>query len=197
MSVTLPTTPKPASATPRPLDWGGESEAALGGPTRRIERLGSRFAVDVALPDMLADVAIGWIADLLAAKRSSGILAFPQPGVEVGDEGTPRVNGGGQLGTSLAIDGLPAGKVIKKGWFLTIITNGRRYLYCITAPAVASGGGAVTLSLDPMIRRAPTDNAVIKLAVPEIEGAVQGSEAGWNVGLAAIYGISFTLAERE
>lgn len=197
MSVTLPTTPAPADANPRLLDWGGDPESSLGGPTQRVERIGSRFALDVILPEMTAETAANWIPDLLEAKRSSGVLAFPQLGLPVGDEGAPRVNGAGQLGTSLAIDGLPASKVVRKGWAFSIITNGRRYLHMIKANVTASAGGAATLTIEPPLRRAPSDNAVVELAVPKIEGFPRGNETGWNVNTAMNVGLSFTLVERE
>ncbi|PLR28153.1 hypothetical protein SGCZBJ_03860 [Caulobacter zeae] len=179
------------------VDYGGDLTPYLGGPVQRIERLGSRFALAVELPKLDQEEARVWVSRLLQAKRSSGVLGWPQLGNGVGDEGAPRVNGAGQGGTVLSLDGLPPNKAIKEGWFFSLNAGGRRYLHMITADAVASNLGAVTVTIEPMLRIVPPDNAVIELAAPKIEGLVQGNEGAWEPDLAEEVGLSFTLVERE
>jgi hypothetical protein len=196
VSVALPTDIAPDSYRPYLIDFGGDLTPPLGGAVQRLDRLGSRWAVEVTMPSMDRDEARVWIARLVKAKHSSALLPWPQS-ADFGAEGAPRVNGAGQSGTVLSIDGLPANKAVPEGLFFAIVTGGRRYIHQVSAPAVASGGGAVTLSIEPMLRVRPTDNAVVEMAAPLIEGMVQGQEFGWTVDLAQIYGLTFTLSERE
>jgi hypothetical protein len=197
MAVTLPSSPAPASATVTPLDFGAVLEPGLGGPSQYIGRLGDRYEVAVQMPTMEAEVARVFISRLTQAKKSSLVIPFPQPGVAVGAEGAPRVNGAGQAGTALAIDGLPADKAVKEGWFFSVIVAGRRFIHQIAADDVASGDGEVTLSIEPMLRVSPSDNAVVELAEPMIEGFVQGDGTPWSIDVAAHYGLSFTVREIE
>lgn len=197
MPVELPTSPQPAGASPRLVDYGGDLTPFLGGSVQRIERLGSRWALDVTMPPMTPEVARVWIARLVKAKRSSAVLAWPQPGIEIGDEGAPRVNGAGQGGTFLSVDGLPPSKAVKEGWFFSLIAGGRRYVHQMSGDVNASAAGAAVLPLEPMLRISPADNAVLEIALPKIEGLVQGSELGWTIELAGTVGLSFTLVERE
>lgn len=196
MSILLPTSPCPTGAQPKQFDFGGDLTPWGGGEIQNIDRLGTRFSMVVSLPPLWRDEAGVWVSRLLQAKRSSAVLAFPQLGDDVGDEGVPRVNGAGQAGTFLAIDGLPANKPVKEGWFFSILTGGRRYLHCITADVVASPSGEAILSIEPMLRIIPADNAVVELAEPKMEGMVQGG-VGWDIDLAIEFGLSFTLVERE
>jgi hypothetical protein len=196
VSIALPTDIAPDAARPYLIDFGGDLTPALGGAVQRLDRLGSRWGLEVTMPVLDVDEARIWVARLVQAKRSSALFPWPQAGV-VGAEGAPRVNGAGQSGTSLAIDGLPAAKGVKEGWFFSIIHNGRRYIHQVASDATASAGGAVTLSIEPMLRVRPADNAVIELAAPMIDGMVQGGDLGWSVELATSVGLSFTLVERE
>jgi hypothetical protein len=196
MAVTLPASPAPASATATLLDFGAILEPGLGGSSQYVGRLGDRYEVSVQMPPMEAEVARVFISRLAQAKKSSLLMPFPQPGVVVGAVGAPRVNGAGQAGSVLAIDGLPAAKAVKEGWFLSLIVAGRRYVHQIAADAVASGGGAVTLTLVSMLRVSPPDNAVVEL-IPMIEGFVQGDGLPWTIDVAAHVGLSFTLREIE
>lgn len=195
MSIALPTTFAAEDLSPYLVDFGGDLVPILGGVTQRIDRLGSRWAVEVTLPPMDPDEARLWVSRLVQAKAADGYMPWPQP-TEVGDEGVPRVNGAGQAGTVLAIDGLPPGKALKEGWFFSVITGGRRYLYMIAADVVANASGGAVLTVEPMLRTRPADNAVIELAEPMIEGAIQGDRVGWKIHQLIDYGVSFVLAER-
>lgn len=197
MAVSLPTTPGPQSAQPTLLDFGAVLEPGLGGASQYIGRLGDRYEVAVQMPPMKPETARIFISRLAQAKKSSLVMPFPQPGVTVGAEGVPRVNGAGQAGTFLAIDGLPASKVLRDGWFFSILTGGRRYIHQLAADSTASAGGAATIQFEPMLRVSPADNAVIEFATPMIEGFVQGNGLPWDIDTARNVGLSFTIREIE
>ncbi len=195
MAVALPTDIAPVAYNPSLVDFGGELTPILGGPVQRINRLGDRWAVEVTLPPLSGDEARIWISRLVQGRKSSCLLPWPQP-IGAGGEGAPRVNGAGQAGTALSVDGLPAAKAIAEGLFFSIVGASRRYLHQVTSAATANGSGAVTLSIEPALRISPSDNAVIELATPMIDGLVQGG-VGWSVDLARQHGLTFTLVERE
>jgi hypothetical protein len=195
LAVALPTDIAPIAYNPSLIDFGGELTPILGGPVQRINRLGDRWAVEVTLPPLKGDEARIWISRLTHGRASSCLLPWPQP-IGVGGEGAPRVNGAGQAGKLLSIDGLPAGKVLPEGVFLSIVGANRRYLHQLIAERTANGSGEVTLAIEPALRISPSDNAVVELAAPMIDGLVQGGVA-WSVDLAREHGLTFTLVERE
>lgn len=74
---------------------------------------GQRWAASVSLPPMKRQDAEYWIAFLLSLKGQLGTFLLGDPncvdaqGSASVTAGTPRVNGGGQTGDTLVIDGLP------------------------------------------------------------------------------------------
>lgn len=77
--------------------------------------------------------------------------------------GTVRVNGAGQTGTTLAIDGLPNSVVVFEAGDYISFPNAasRPQLHTITAQATSNGSGQVTLSIAPPLRGSPADNAIV------------------------------------
>jgi len=197
MSINLPITPPPRAATPRYLDFGADLVPPLGGAAQRLNRIGNRFAIDVELPPMQEALARPYLAALIRAKTEGAVLEFPQPDLVIGTPGTPRILGGSQAGETLVIDGLTTGYVMRAGQFFSILHGGRRYLHMNNMNATASGAGQVTLSISPMLRIIPADNAVVEIAQPMIEGFIAGSELPWTLDVAQIYGLSFSITEVE
>lgn len=195
MALVLPASPAPRLATPRLVSARNDLSPAFGGPTNRFSRMGSRYALDIELPPMSYVDALQWgdIDD----EADTCVLSIPQPGLVIGVPGTPRVNGGGQAGSSLVLDGVSAGYVVRKHQWLTIITGGQRYAYRAKAAATADGGTNLTVTLRTMLRVPPADNDVVEIFDPKIEGYVTVPDDAWSVSVARVVGLSFTLTERE
>lgn len=198
MAVTLPTTILPVSAEASLMRFGIDLVPPLGGVTQRVSRIGSRFRVALAYPPMVRADAEEFLAALLSADTSgaSVIATFPQA-AQVDPVGTPLVNGGSQAGTSLICDGFLAGALIPAGTMFSFTKSSRIYLHMVTTAATASGAGAATLAIAPMLRVSPADNAALSFASPQIEGLIEGESVGWSVNSAGHYQIGFSLAEAE
>lgn len=196
MSVTLPSLPRGASVAPRLIDFGATLRPPLGGPVQRIGRLGSRFAVDVRLPPLSLTDARSFLARQIKAKTTGETLKLAWPQAQAAPAiGAPLVNGAGQTGSLLAVDGLTAGVTVPEGAFFSFTAGGRAYLHVVTAAVVASGGGAATLSIGPMLRATPADNVALNFAAPEVEGLLGDGDVAWDLDSLRIYGVAFTLAE--
>lgn len=63
------------------------------------------------------------------------------------------------------------------------------------ASTVANGSGEASLPIWPMLRKSPTDNAVIELSAPKIEGYVPTGQE-WSISSLKSVGLSFTVTER-
>lgn len=195
MSVTLPTSPSPSSITPRLITTRGELRSAFGGSMQRISRTGSRWAFDVVMPPMTAATALEWVNILEEADTC--ILRLPEPGITIGSPGTPLVNGATQTGTSLITDAWTASYAIPKGKFVGVSVSGLQYLYQTTTAVTASGAGAATLVLRPMLRASPADNAALIVNPATVEGFVTVADGALGISVnRLVEGFSFTIEER-
>lgn len=179
--ITLPETRAIRVDKPRLLDWGGPLTPPLGGAVQYLNRLGTRWAIDVTIPiQRSGSDARTWSAALAQAKINGAMIWLRQDGFNPGTPGAPLVNGAGQMGTTLVVDGFAAAYQAKAGQFFSIVTGGRRYVHMIAADTAANGSGQANLPIFPMLRVSPTDNAVCEFAKPYLQGSLAGNEVSWT-----------------
>lgn len=196
--IELPACPRIDSAVPKLVGFFTDQQPVLGGPSNRVSRLGDKWGIDVQTgAARYADEGMVYLARLLRGMTNTVLLAFPEPGVEAQPYGAPVVSTAGASGQLLPITGLTPGVIIREGKFLSIIVGGQRYLYQAAATIVASAGGAISLPIYPMLRRQPPVSAVVELAVPKIEGFIQGNEQSWQVSRSKYLPFSFSIVEVE
>jgi hypothetical protein len=195
-SIVLPTAPLPQSATPHYLDFGGVQTPPGGGASQKLNRLGDRYAIDITTPRLKPepDGRI-WVQRLQRAMKRGAIYPFPQPGLIIGNPGSPVVDGAGQAGSLLALRGFAPGYTVREGQYFSIIHGGRRYLHSAAVQTTANGAGTMTLSITPMLRIAPADGATCEFAEPMIEGFLGGNEMAWTLVIARVQGLTFTITE--
>ncbi|MNS92417.1 hypothetical protein D3C72_1265550 [compost metagenome] len=191
--LTLRTDPAPAKMAIAMVTAKNTLTPAIGGAEQELLRKGTRYALTFSMPVMTYVQSMEW--DDLMAEGDTVLMRVFQPGLVIPNPGTPMVKGAGQAGTSLTIDGLPNGYVIRKGQFLSVVSAGQRFLYRAKASATSVAGTA-TIPLRTMLRRPPNDNDVVEIAQPMIEGFVRDL-GEWAVGVDRLVGLQFTVRERE
>jgi hypothetical protein len=191
--LTLPTDPAPAKMGIAMVTAKNTLTPAIGGAEQELLRKGTRYALTFSMPVMTYVQSMDW--DDLMAEVDTVLMRVFQPGLVIPNPGAPLVKGAGQAGTSLVIDGLPNGYVIRKGQFLSVVSAGQRFLYRAKASATSVAGTA-TIPLRTMLRRPPNDNDVVEIAQPMIEGFVRDL-GEWAVGVERLVGLQFTVRERE
>ncbi len=198
MSISLPALPWLATAKPRYVDFAADMTPSLGGPTQRVSRLGSRYAIDVTLPRMGGDQARAWIGARLKARvlGQTLLLAFPLSDPP-GDLLAPVVNAGGQAGATLNAKGLRPYVKVLAGSFFSFTVSGRNYLHCVTDDVAADSSGHAALSIAPLLRNSPADSAVLQFVAPQIEGFLSGVTEDWDLDVLRTVGATFTLTEVE
>jgi len=145
---------------------------------------------------MSAADALAWVNIL--DETDTCILQLPEPGITIGSPGTPLVNGASQTGTSLITDAWSASYAIPKGKFVGVSVSGLQYLYQTTTAVTASGGGAATLVLRPMLRTSPADNAALIINPATVEGFVTLSDGAMSISVnRLVEGFTFTIEERR
>lgn len=192
--ITLPSN-GPASTDLKIIHAGGVVDSTLGGASQIVNRPGARCQLQVTLAPMVGADARRWFAALTAALFEGGRFTLRQVGLSVGTPGTPAVNGAGQTGQTLAIDGGAGAYAYKAGQCISITTAGKKYLYPLAADGALSGGaGNILLSLP--LRKSPADNDLVDFAAPVIEGsiALDDPHLPFNEARLAM-GMGFTITE--
>ena len=190
MTIQLPVLPLTAQLKARVVQFGADLTPPLGGPTLRVRRLGSRYALDVGLPDM-DDCGDAWIAACLAADAENDTLSLVWPRTAARDAlPAPAVAADGQAGSTLSVSPLAAPLPILS--FFSFTANGRSYLHSTTA---ANAAGATVLSIAPMLRASPPSGQPLNFQTPTIEGYATGNATEWAQQLMRWKTLSFTLQE--
>lgn len=195
MPIVLPVPRQPQRATPRLMNMGSWQG---GGADQWIERLGTRWALDVQMPRLRPEPDGREFAAALVNASAAGdtvLWPWPQPGLAIGNPGSPLVNGASQAGKTLVADGFIAGYVMRAGQFFSLIISGRRYLYQMAADATANGSGGASLPLTTRLRISPPDNAFLDVALPVIEGRLAGDGLQWTQAAYRTDPIAFSIEE--
>ena len=198
MPIAIPTTKGWRRATPEFIDSGVTQRPSTGlGVTQRLERLGSRWALTVELaPIREGSEWIEFALALLQARSEGASYPFPQPGVVTNSPapGPVRINGAGQTGSNLVLNGFNTGYVVKKGQFISLTLGARRFLHQATA-TTAESGGALTLPIFPMLRASPDNLGAPELIAPPITGSVTRDNFSWEHGFTPYMPLTFRIEE--
>jgi hypothetical protein len=195
--IELPDWAVPNSASPTYVDFGGLLTPGLGGRVQRIDRMGNRFRVSVGFPPMVSkDRGRILVSRLLRAKSEGLRLEFPLLGFKPGSPGAPKVNGAGQSGRTLIADGFTPNYIIREGQWFSLEEDGQHYLHNVDAEVVANASGQATLTISPMLRVEPSDNAVLHFSKPMLEGYVRGEEWQWQMSLSHHLTLEAEIEER-
>lgn len=193
--IELPADPSPREVVPALRDFGLTIEPSTGAAASRVERKGSRFRAQVTYPPMTPDDAEVFVSRLLRGKRLG--VRIPMPLIRPqGSPGSPVVDGAGQSGFTLAVRGLSPGYTVKEGYWLSIEdSTGQHYLHKTAGAVMADASGDAEIEIEPALRKAFADGDTIHLAVPMIEGLVQGNEWEWTIPVEKLVVVQFGLAE--
>ena len=194
-SVVLPTSPGFVSMTHRLITTRTENRPATGSSESRFARMGSRYAFDFETEPLTPEEAMDW--SIIETEAGTCVVTIPQVDFDTGAPGAPLVNGAGQSGTSLMLDGLTPRYVIRRGQWLNITTGGLIYLYRAAAEAIADGAGNVTVTLQTLLRAPHGNNDVVELGQPKVEGFVTLPDDAWSIsGTERFYRLAFSIKER-
>lgn len=199
--IALPSHPKANNVSPRVMDMGGFLEAPGGAETQRANHPGSRYAVTFALPP-LDNVREGriWVNRLLKGMQYGARIAYPlldfNPGTPNRADGTAiTVDGLGQAGHTLAVQGLQPHYAFVEGQPVSLEIDGQHYLDFVAENVIAGADGKVQIRLTQMLRRPPTADSVLHVAKPMIEGFIMGNPVSWEIAVDRNFGISFEIRE--
>lgn len=184
-------------AEPELVDFGASLRPFLGGPSQRLDRLGTRHAISVQMPAMYVESeGRQWIVRLIRAKQEDGFIRFPQVGFRVGPCGYAiTVSMPTEGGRVLSITGATPHYTVREGQALTVTSNGRKFFYIASAQTVLDGNGAGAIELDVPLREEALSGDPVNLAAPEIAGRIMEDGWTWSIDTAGTVGLSFRIEE--
>lgn len=190
----MPSTPAPSRSTIRLRRATAMAMSPFTGEQQVQEYPFALWQAEITLPPMRRPDAAAWQAFFLKlrGRRGTFLMGDPDARVALGTATTASVNGAGQTGNTLVVDGMGAGATLLMGSYVEVPSN---RLHMLVEDAVADGMGAATLTLEPALRSSPTDNAALILSNPRGIWRLTADDAGWDADAASIYGFGFSAVE--
>ena len=157
---------------------------------------GQRWEADVSLPPMKRSDAEQWVAWIVSLKGLRGTFLMGDPvgcSARGSVGGTPVVQGAGQIGDTLNIDGATASQTgwAKAGDYIQLGSASSASLHKVLADANSDGGGNVTLDIWPNLNIAQADNSTVVTSNAKGVWRLTSNEANWSISNLAIYGLTF------
>jgi hypothetical protein len=164
-TVTFPSTPKPNGMSWRLVMPAQTNVSEWTGRRQTIASGRGWWECQLSLPPIVGTTNVNaWRAFIAKSRGKANDFQIPvDPTAQSSASATPLVNGASQTGRTLATDGWPVSStVLVAGQFVTI----NNQLLQLTENVTSNGSGVATLTFEPPIRTAPSDNAAIEFKNP-------------------------------
>jgi len=164
-----------------------------------FEHEGSQWNATMTLPPMKKDKASIWLSFFLQLRGFRGTFKLgdqDRKTIQGTATGTVRINGAGQTGNQVALDGFTASRanVFLAGDYIQI----NSYMYMVTANVTANGSGEANVKIEPALRTGiepiNNDTTVIYLNTTTLM-RLDSNELNWDTNKVSLYGISFSCSE--
>lgn len=161
---------------------------------------GEAWSIEFSPPTMRRESAEEWIAFALSLRGKYGTFLAGDPAGQTPRgvaTGTPLVNGAGQTGNTLTIDGCTSGVTgwMKKGDYFQLGTGASARLYKLIADADTNGSGQTTLEFVPALRSSPSDNDAVVVSGAKGVFRMTNNDVPWSVDQNKNYSFSFQAVE--
>lgn len=167
------------------------------------KNVGSRWEATITLPPLLRANADLWIAFLMSLGGQYGTFTMGDPlaatprGSASTVPGTPVVNGAGQSGSTIAVDGLPASAAnyLRAGDYIQLGSGATAQLYKVLEDVTSNASYQANISIWPDLKSSPADNSTVVVQSAVGVFRLSSPETSFNIDTASVYGISFAAVE--
>lgn len=168
-----------------------------------VQHQGQRWTATCTLAPMKRQDAEAWVAFLISLKGQYGTFLLGDPncvdaqGSASVTPGTPRVNGGGQTGDTLNIDGLPVSETgyLLPGDYIQLGSASTATLHKVLTQVNTNSSGQATLDIWPGIRTAPLNDSVVIVNNCQGRFRLSSNVTQWEINNISSYGITFDCVE--
>jgi hypothetical protein len=192
-TITLPATPKPQGMAWRLVQPAQNNISTWTGSRQVLPSGRGWWECQITLPPIVGTSNFNaWRSFTAKMRGAANDVQIPvDPTAQSAIANTMSVNGAGQTGRTLNVDGLPnSTTVLNAGQFVTV---GNQLLQ-LTADVTTNGSGQATLSFEPALRAAPADNATVEFKNPYCLMYLV-EDPGYTVEPGYIYSLSLNLRE--
>ena len=164
-----------------------------------FEHEGEFWSGVFSLPPMTKTTAAVWIAFLLKLRGQRGTFKIgdqDRKTIQGSETNTIYINGAGQTGNSVAIDGftISTAGVLKAGDYIQI----NSYLYMVTEDVTSNGAGEADVKIEPALRSSIetiNDDTTVVYTNTTTVMRLDANTQEWDTNQASRYGISFSCVE--
>jgi hypothetical protein len=164
-TISFPSTPKPNGMSWRLVMPAQTNVSEWTGRRQTIASGRGWWECQLSLPPIVGTSGVNaWRSFIAKSRGKANDFQVPvDPTAQSSATATPLVNGASQTGRTLNTDGWPTSTtVLVAGQFVTI----NNQLLQLTENVTSNGSGVATLTFEPPIRTAPSDNAAIEFKNP-------------------------------
>lgn len=203
MAISFPLTfpsVTPSSITFRARSTVGQSVSPFTHERQTYVLQGEWWEADIQFPSMQRADAEDVVGFLLALNGVEGTFTMGDPVNTTARgtwAGTPviAVAGAAKGVKSIPMSGFSVGATVKRGDWFQIGMGSSARLYKITQDGVADAGGLLTLEIWPRLRAALVSTNTLDITSPIGLFSLASNDRSWDLGLAQIYGLSFSAVE--
>ena len=199
--LTMPTSPNFIRS-----EWGiaravAQSQSPFTYSTQVHKFTGSKWYSTVTLPPMKRSQANEWLAFFMQLNGQFGTFTMGDPdakAVQGTISNTVAVNADFAVGAyDVTIDGADASEsqLFKKGDYVQFNSGATSKLHMIIADVASNGSGVATLTIEPSLSAALSDNATVTYASPKCVMRMTNNELTWSANHISLYGVSFSCEE--
>lgn len=154
------------------------------------------------MPPMTRAEAEEWFSFLVKLNGQYGTFLLGDPhaaprGSAASTPGTPVVNGASQVGSTLAVDGLPASATgyLKAGDYIQLGSGATARLHKVLNDVDTNGSGEATLDIWPDLRSSPDDDSAVVVSDAVGNFRLSTNEIGVDINEIELFGITFAAIE--
>jgi hypothetical protein len=159
---------------------------------------GEMWQAQVDLPPMVRNDAASWISFLVKLNGAEGSFRMGPPETQPRGTwaGVPRLAGQHAARTkTLSVDGFTPGATGKEMDWIQFSSGSGARLHQVVQDFEANGAGVATIEIWPGLRESLPDQQAVITDNPQGTWRLDSNVRQWNVGLAMLYGLSFSCVE--
>ena len=162
---------------------------------------GAKWSAVVSLPPMKREQAVEWQSFFMRLQGQFGTFLMGDPdasAVRGTIANTVAVNADQDVGAyDVTIDGADASEsqLFKTGDYVQFNSGANSKLHMIIADVASDGSGVATLTIEPPLSAALSDDATVTYASPKCVMRMTNNELTWSANHISLYGVSFSCEE--
>lgn len=199
----LPTITGVKSINLRTLNAVGVSRSPFTFKEQVFTHQGQMFQADIELPTLSRSQAEHWVTFLVKLKGQQGTFLLGDPtsatsrGSAASNAGTPVVQGAGQTGDTLSIQGAPANQTgyLLKGDYIQLGSGSSATLHKVLNDVNTGASGTASLDIYPAMRTAASDGGTVIVSNARGVFRLASNQTDWSIDDLQRYSITFQAIE--